>query len=292
MTGPYIRSFQAHDIAFALVRTAAEGWDATAELFETCLAHDPGGGFVAEAGGAPVGMITTTRYARSGWIGNLIVLPEYRRRGIGERLMRHAMAHLASAGVGTIRLEADPPGVPLYRKLGFADEFETPRYRRPASPAVTAGPDAAAVRCHRSQDGDLPPVVLRRMAIPDIECFGDDRTRLLGLLMQRAHAAYWLPRGATLAAYALVTPSLFGARLGPWLAADAAAADLLLGAVLADWSGRDLILGVPGTNGRAGEVLARHRFERQPSCRRMMLGPPGAAGRPEYVFAIANGAMG
>ena len=129
-----IRTFGADDFGFASEQTAREGWDATAELFELCLAHDPGGSFVAEAGGQRVGMVTTTCYQRSGWIGNLIVPPEHRRQGIGERLMKHALEHLLRRGVRTIRLEADPPGIGIYRRLGFVDEFESPRFVRPPGP--------------------------------------------------------------------------------------------------------------------------------------------------------------
>ena len=42
-----IRTFEKNDIEFALARTEREGWDPTADLFETCLAHDPNGCFIA-----------------------------------------------------------------------------------------------------------------------------------------------------------------------------------------------------------------------------------------------------
>ena len=73
-----IRSFTSDDIEFALAQTAREGWHATAEQFELALVHDSDGCFMAESAGAPVGMITTTCYAVSAWIGNLIVVPDYR----------------------------------------------------------------------------------------------------------------------------------------------------------------------------------------------------------------------
>ena len=100
-----IRTFDRRDIDFALEQTSREGWDNTSDFFEICLKHDPDGCFIAEAGAQRVGMVTTTRYGCTAWIGNLIVPAECRRQGIGRRLMSHAMAHLSRLGVRTLRLE-------------------------------------------------------------------------------------------------------------------------------------------------------------------------------------------
>jgi ribosomal protein S18 acetylase RimI-like enzyme len=59
------------------------------------------------------------------WIVGLGVRPLYRRWGIGEALMRAALARLQEAGVVEVRLvvnRASRPAVTLYRKLGFAEE--------------------------------------------------------------------------------------------------------------------------------------------------------------------------
>ena len=53
--------------------------------------------------------------------------------GIGRALMEHAIETLKVKGGTTVRLEADPPGIPLYRKLGFVDEFESCRLKLAAS---------------------------------------------------------------------------------------------------------------------------------------------------------------
>ena len=57
------------------------------------------GCFIAEVDNRRVRMITTTRYARSAWVGNLIVVPERRRQGIGETLMAHAIDLLKRCGI-------------------------------------------------------------------------------------------------------------------------------------------------------------------------------------------------
>ncbi len=276
-----IRTFRREDIAFALAQTQREGWDSTAELFETCLAHDPEGCFVAEAAGQGVGLVTTTRYARSGWVGNLIVLPEHRRQGIGQRLMTHAMAHLSTRGAQTIYLEADPPGIEIYRRLGFVDEFESLRFR--FTPDGGPGPAPA----ERVTTADLPA-----LAAFDAEHFGDERKRLLELLFRQATATYWLPDGGEVRGYAFTVPSSLGVRLGPCVAADARATETLVQSVIADRVGTTIVLGVSGLNRGAIALFESRGFERCPSSFRMVCGRRDTAGHHENIVTIANGAMG
>lgn len=57
-----------------------------------------------------------------GVIGNLYVKPEYRGRGIGEKLMKKLMSILSKSKVSEIRVEVfadNTPAKNLYEKLGF-----------------------------------------------------------------------------------------------------------------------------------------------------------------------------
>lgn len=276
-----IRSFVADDVAFALAEAQREGWEPTTALLEVCLAHDPDGCFVAEQDDRAVGLVTTTAYARSAWVGHLIVRPEHRRQGVGERLMRCALDHLARRRVDTVRLEADPPGVRLYRRLGFVDEFESLRFARDPGDA----PRAAALP--RWGPADWPAI-----AAFDLERFGDDRGRLLALMAARAVAAHGVFAGNTPRGYVLALPTATGARLGPWVAADEETARTLLDAVLTNLSGCRLTVGVPATNPTAQRLLAARGFHRTPASIRMVRGPVASSGRPAEVFGIANGALG
>jgi GNAT superfamily N-acetyltransferase len=277
LTRPFVRD----DIEFALAQTEREGWDTTADVFEVCLALDPEGCFVAEAAGGPVGMVTTTRHNRTAWIGNLIVTPEHRRQGIGERLMRLAVEHLAGRGVQTIRLEADPPGIPLYRRLGFVDECESLRFTGPA------GQPRRPNDAERVARTDLPEV-----AAFDAEHFGDERSRLLGLLFDRAKAAYCVHVRARLRGYVIVLSARRGLRVGPWVADDEQTARTLLEAVLANVANGPVLVGAPAVNKSATALLESFGFSRSPSCLRMIRGPVTGAGRLHNVYGIANGAMG
>ncbi len=82
---------QRSDIDFAERQAAIEKWDSTREVFEVCLKHDREGFFIAEDGSEPVGLVTAMRLSETGWVGNLIVVPERRRLGIGKALFTQAL---------------------------------------------------------------------------------------------------------------------------------------------------------------------------------------------------------
>jgi ribosomal protein S18 acetylase RimI-like enzyme len=81
--------------------------------------------FVAEAEGKVVGSIMAGYDGHRGWIYSLAVLPEYRRRGLGSRLVRHAEQQLRALGCPKINLQI-MKGSDLvesfYRKLGYEAE--------------------------------------------------------------------------------------------------------------------------------------------------------------------------
>lgn len=73
----------------------------------------------AELDGALVGCAQGLLNGRTGWLGNIIVLPEYRSRGIGAALTRRLVEFFASRSCSSQVLIATPMGEPVYRKLGF-----------------------------------------------------------------------------------------------------------------------------------------------------------------------------
>ena len=276
-----IRPFATADIDFAVVQTGRERWDATPELFGVLLEHDPDGCWIAERGGQPVGMITSTLYRDSAWVGNLIVVHECRKSGIGKQLMSHVLDRLDGRGVRTIRLEADPPGVKLYRGLGFVDEFESLRFRRDAVV------DASHDRADLLRPEDLPGVFAF-----DAERFGDDRSRLLTLSYTQALASCWLRDAGQIRGYALALPSAFGARVGPWVADDKETARMLLDTVFACLRGASVYMGVPEGNVAAIDLLKARGFRPAPSSLRMVRGDRPAEQRPGAIYGIGGGATG
>ena len=279
-----IRRFEPGDLEFAHEQKTREGWAASRDQFKLYLEHDPDGGFVAVAGGLPVGMVTTVCFGPSGWIGNLIVEPAHRSRGIGRILMEHGLDRLRNLGVATVRLEGDPPGIPLYRKLGFVDEFESCRFTLLGSTKRPALDDTAA---ETMQPGDLDEVAALDEAIT-----GADRRRFLELKIPAAELAAVRRRHGRIVASLLAAATDRGLRIGPCVAREAADARCLIAAAISAANDQPVLIGLPAPNTEALDMLTAMGFEPKPSSFRMRLGPPIATGDPTRVFAISSGAVG
>jgi GNAT superfamily N-acetyltransferase len=116
-----IEPFRRDDVEEFLTLAAAEKWVTGVWEFEFLLTEFPQGCFAARGeNGETIGFVTSLRHERSGWIGNLIVNPEYRGNGIGELLFRKAMDSLCNNDVETVWLTASQAGMPLYQKLGYS----------------------------------------------------------------------------------------------------------------------------------------------------------------------------
>jgi ribosomal protein S18 acetylase RimI-like enzyme len=279
--GQPIRLLVPADLDFAVAQSEREGWTTSRAWFEALLAHDPEGCFVAEADGERVGLATTTRFAATGWIGNLIVMPGHRRSGLGSRLFGHCLDGLRASGAATVRLEADPPGVNIYRRFGFVDEFTSLRFRVRVT-GVTA--PARVV--------PLGAAALPEIARCDRPAFGDERDRFLGLLLERVEAAFGVPAAGGLAGYALVIPTLGGVHVGPLVASGATVAGDLLAACLATVAGRTVTIDVPQPNRDAVALVRALGFAETAPCRRMVWGVRQCGGELTRNFALATGATG
>ena len=76
-------------------------------------------GFVGYVGGRPVSMVALVRAEAALGIYSLGTLPDDRRRGYGEALLRAALAEQKDAE--PMVLESTEAGYPLYRRLGFKE---------------------------------------------------------------------------------------------------------------------------------------------------------------------------
>ena len=100
-----------------------EEWHAELQVTAT----DPRFHFlVAEADGEVVAVITSMAREDGGWIADLAVRPGWRRRGIGEALVRGVMGEFHERGLSTVSLNVDPlnetGATQLYERLGFRSD--------------------------------------------------------------------------------------------------------------------------------------------------------------------------
>ena len=83
----------------ALRLTEQSQWNQTERDWRRLLQSPPKGCFGALLDGCLIGTVTTVAYGKElAWVGMMLVDPEYRRRGLGTRLMQTALEHLRWMG--------------------------------------------------------------------------------------------------------------------------------------------------------------------------------------------------
>lgn len=216
------------DLADALALSAEAHWNQNAADWATMLRLGQGWGLRARGpdGGSVLAASTLVLpYAGFAWISMVLVLPGHRGQGLAARLLRHALDWLGTRGMVPV-LDATPAGRPVYLRHGFVDTWGFVRYRREATerPADDPAPGPRAL-----EETDWPAI-----AALDAPAFGADRLPLLRTLARRLPAAARVldgPQG--LRGYVLGRDGREAVQLGPLLAADDAAARLLLASALA-----------------------------------------------------------
>ena len=153
-----IRPLADADVEGALGLSASCGWNQRAADWHMLLQIAPSGSFAAGDGDRIVGTAIGIDYGRFGWIAMMLVDPEFRRQGVGARLLEAAMG--AVPPELPLRLDATPLGRPLYEHYGFELEASLTRHVRPAGtppPAAPSGevrplPESDVTEVMRSDD--------------------------------------------------------------------------------------------------------------------------------------------
>src|SRR5206468_2617899 len=104
------------------------GWNQTESDWQRFLQLQADGCFVGEWQRAAVATAVAFVFGDVGWIAMVLVEASMRGRGVGTAMLRHAMRFLEDHGVVSLRLDATPMGLPLYRPLGFVEQFQLARY--------------------------------------------------------------------------------------------------------------------------------------------------------------------
>ncbi|NLX96810.1 MAG: GNAT family N-acetyltransferase [Rhodopirellula sp.] len=163
-----IRTMSEADLPLGMRLKAQANWNQTEADWRRVLELEPEGCFVAEWDGSPVGTTAAVRFGGVAWIMMVLVDESFRGRGIGTRLMQHALEYLDSRSVVTIRLDATPLGRPVYEKLGFQAEYPLARFQH-IGLAPQSNDDLEAVAAEQ----------LDAICALDRQATGADRSRLI-----------------------------------------------------------------------------------------------------------------
>jgi ribosomal protein S18 acetylase RimI-like enzyme len=277
-----MRAMQAADLDFAASLTAAEGWGSeTKTELEGFFAFDPGGCLLAEQDGERVGMCVATSYGESAFVGELIVTPSARRKGVGRSLLESAINHVRSRGAASILLDGVAEAVPLYERVGFRKVCRSMRFDgRLSAPSSHAQP----MRQH-----DLDAVLAM-----DLAAFGADRSFFLRRRLKLyPQLCFVLLESGPLSGFIMARPTGEDLQVGPWVVRRGAARGEELLAALTANGARTLHIGVLATNLESQALLRSLGLrERADPPWRMVLGPSARLGTSDRMYATGSAAKG
>lgn len=229
--------------------------------------------FRAMIDGDVAGVSSCVPFATTGWVGGVAVRPQYRRRGLGERLTAEAVAKLQSSGVATILLHATSMAASMYGRMGFSREGE---FAELSGPTLTEHLSSPA-GIHPGREADLGAVLAL-----DREVTGEDRSVLLRALWP---AEGWVLTHGSSRGYHLRQTSTAA---GAVVATDLAAGEALLRAALSrPTPGGPLRVPLPVDQEHTRELLETLGYHERLRTTRMRLGPPVAL-EPTCLFSAFN----
>ena len=279
-----LRQMQPSDIGFAVQLALKESWKGQdEELFQSFLAYDPKGCFVAEKGKNRIGICIATGYNHAGFIGELIVTENERGQGIGKSLLDHSIDYLRKKGAKSIYLDGVVAAVPLYERTGFNKLFRSLRFSGKIQAA--SHPD---VRQMQMED-------FQTIGQMDTKAFGDDRTFFLKRRLARnPELCHVMKCDGRIVGYIFAKRSGDIISIGPWWMQPVVSSSVLILIHLASQA-QDIPLriGVLETNLKAVGFLRSLNLEESPDPPwRMVLGPKGNLGMSDQFYAIGSAAKG
>lgn len=267
-----IDRFRHEDLDTFLHLASEENWICGRWEFAFLLRQFPQGCLAVRIDDAPVAFITSIKYGKSAWIGNLVVRKKMRGKGIGSTLMKRALADLVDAGARTVWLTASETGKKIYERSGFAVIDMLKRWFGMGTGGLDVEP------------GDVCTADILAM---DHAGWGDRRESILIELLELG--TVMVRNGGFL----ICQPADGCMQLGPWGSEGRNTAKQLLdGARISAGDGTRIFLDAPVRNVDAAVLLHSRGFTLGGSALLMYLGEKPAYD-PTRIYALASmGSMG
>lgn len=259
-----IRPFTPGDIPFGMMLTDLEEWYRVPADWARLLRLEPEGAFKAVADGIPVGTAAALGYGPLAWIHSMIVLKEFRGRGIGDALLRACLAFAERRRIPTVKLDSVGGVEPFYARLGFREEYPSWRLLGDGRPGT---PRAKLLKV-----ADREAVFAFDRAATGL----DRRAALEAILEDYPDRAFVAKRRGKVRGFIVVRGGERRDPIGPWVADpdDSGVAADLLQSALATVRKNPLRMCVGGDQETALRIAEELGFERADHSTRMFRGAP------------------
>ncbi|HZK62075.1 MAG TPA: GNAT family N-acetyltransferase [Anaerovoracaceae bacterium] len=276
-----IRKLQFEDIPCAQNLVLDENWNQTPNDWEILIQNPRNICLAAELDENLVGTASAITYDNFvAWIGMLLVKREYRGRSIGKSLLISLLDQLH--GITTVKLDATPAGEPIYKKLGFEEEY---LINRMLGLNFSIGSIKAC---------DHFPETIREKDIPAIiECdkrtFGADRSDLLSALIANfPEKSLVLKQDNEIVAFCLVRKGNKYYQIGPVVAKTFEHTQILIHKALHGLDGQPVIIDILNDKNDLTEWLLELGFVKQRSFMRMFKASNDTMGLNNLYQAICG----
>lgn len=280
-----IRPMTSGDLDQALGLSIEEGWNQTEKDWRLLLENTDNICLVAEKGGRIIGTATALNHSgKVAWIGMVLVDKPMRGLGAGKMLMTEIIRNLDK--VESVKLDATPAGQPLYKNLGFLDEYTICRMTSPSLKSIE----------YRYQ-GDKPKKItnewLQKVIDLDASVFGAGRGYLMSKLFSNfPEKAFAFADDKSPWGYVFGRAGTKFNYIGPTCAATTEAAKGLISAALEPYHSRPVAIDVLADKTELIAWLESIGFVKQRDFVRMYLRKNPYPGQPEFQFLISGPEFG
>ncbi|MCM4172789.1 N-acetyltransferase [Arenibacter sp. TNZ] len=280
-----VRLMDNADISGAMQLVFDENWNQTKEDWRMLLGLNSNLCLVAVYNGAVVGTVTAVNYKdQVAWIGMMLVSKNFRGLGISKTLLNTVIEKLGDCK--SIKLDATPAGIPVYRKLGFHEELEINRMVTTEIKGNTDKRNIAHIKLISEDD-------IEELLQLDLKIFGADRFELINSLINRNGYKTWcILRNERIVGYVLGRIGLNFFQVGPLMAETVDDAVNLLETILEQCVGQSVVIDVLHHQVAFKQRLTSLGFSFQRSFTRMYLKNNSFSGVANKQFLIAGPELG
>lgn len=273
------------DIDQALGLSISEGWNQTEKDWKILLEDSGNVCIVAEKDGRIIGTATALNHSgKVAWIGMVLVDKSMRGMGAGKLLMTDIMSKLDNRE--SIKLDSTPAGHPLYKNLGFIDEYSI--YRMTTQSLRSIG-----YRYPGEKPKKLGAERLTEIIDMDAPIFGAERAYLLGKLYKSfPEKAFAFAGDKSTWGYIFGRTGTKFNYIGPASAGTTEAAKGLIAAALEPFHSKPVAIDIPADKTELTAWLESIGFIKQRDFTRMYLGKNPYPGKPEFQFLIGGPEFG